>query len=109
MLLAMKLFAKDLGVPDSTITDASAAETSREVRAFCINIDVILKTLEEGVTWANLDELCIGLMKSYLGKGIKSSDCPTRVWEHCVEKRSRINSVNSRDNLSFSGVTPMLQ
>ena len=53
------------------ITDASKAETSLEVKAFCVNIGTTLKILEEGMPWANLAELYIGLIKSSVGKDVK--------------------------------------
>ena len=68
-LQAMKIFAKHLGVPEAIMTDASAAKTSRDVRDFCIKIGTVWKKLEEGVPWANLAELYIGLLKSSGGKG----------------------------------------
>ena len=46
VLLAMKLIGKDLRVPEAITTYASAAEMSREVRSFCINIGTALKKLE---------------------------------------------------------------
>ena len=78
VLLALKLFAKELGVPETIVTDAAKAETSREVKAFCINIGTTLKTLEEGMPWANLVELYKGLIKSSVGKDMKGSNWPLR-------------------------------
>ena len=76
VLLAMKLFAKDLGVPKAIITDSSAAKTLHDVRSlFCINIGSTLKILEESTPWANLVELYIDLLKSSIKKDIKSSNC----------------------------------
>ena len=46
LLLALKLFAKDVGVPESLVTDGVKAKTSKEVKRFCINIGTTLKILE---------------------------------------------------------------
>ena len=75
VLLAMNLFVKDFVVPEEITTDASAAETSSDVRAFCIQIGTTLKTLEEGAPW----ELSVGLLKLSVGKDMESSDCVVRL------------------------------
>ena len=38
VLLALKLFAKDVGVSEALVTEGAKAETSAEVKRFCINI-----------------------------------------------------------------------
>ena len=42
----MKLFTKNIGVPEALVTDGSTAETSVDVKTFCINIGTTLKILE---------------------------------------------------------------
>ena len=37
-LLAMKIFSKEIGMPEALATDGSKAETSADVTRFCINI-----------------------------------------------------------------------
>ena len=54
VLLALKLFAKDVGIPEALVTDGARAETSAEIKKFCINIGTTLKILEQGIPWANL-------------------------------------------------------
>ena len=56
VLLALKLFAKDVGALEDLVTDGDRTETSAEVRKFCINVGTTLKILEEGTTWDNLVE-----------------------------------------------------
>ena len=46
VLLALKLFAKDIDLSEDLVTDGAKAETSAEVNRFCINIGSTLKILE---------------------------------------------------------------
>ena len=36
--MALKMFAKDIGAPDTIICDAAREQISKEVRDFCYNI-----------------------------------------------------------------------
>ena len=66
--LVLKLFAKDVGVPEALVTDGSKDETSAEVKRFCINIGTTHKTLEQGAPQDNLAELFNGIIKSAASK-----------------------------------------
>ena len=55
--LALKLFAKEIGSPDTIICDAAGEQKSKEVRKFCHQIGTTLRYLEESTPWANLSEL----------------------------------------------------
>ena len=44
--LAMKLFAKEIVVPEALIIDGSKAKTSAKVKIFCIHIGTTIKILE---------------------------------------------------------------
>ena len=79
VLLALKLFAKEIGVPEALVTDGAKAETSAEVKRFCINIGTTLKILEQGTPWANLAELYIGILKSAVSKDMTESNSPIRL------------------------------
>ena len=68
VLLDLKLFAKDVGVPEVLVTDDAKAITSSEVKRFFINIGTNLKILEQGTPGANLAELCIRILKSAVSK-----------------------------------------
>ena len=45
-LLAMKLFAEDIGALEALATDDSKARASSEVKIFCVDIGTDLKILE---------------------------------------------------------------
>ena len=46
VLLALKSFAKNIGLAESLVIDSTKSETSAEVRSFCMIIDTNLKILE---------------------------------------------------------------
>ena len=54
---------KDIGAPEALVVNDSKAENSAEVKRFCMNVGTPLKTLEQGTPWANLVELCVGIIK----------------------------------------------
>ena len=105
VLLALKLFAKDVGAP-ALVNDGARSETSAEVRTFCVNVGTTLKTLEQGTPWATLEDSHIGMPKSAFSKDMKESDCPIRLWDYCVERRAAVHNVTSRSTLNFQGLTP---
>jgi hypothetical protein len=61
--LALKQFAKDVGVLEVLVCDPHLAQTKCEVQNFCTQIGTTLKVLEAEMQWANRAELYIGLMK----------------------------------------------
>eukprot|EP00957_Ditylum_brightwellii_P044630 3383788-Ditylum_brightwellii.AAC.1 len=63
VLLAVKIFAKEVGALDAFIYDTAGEKTSRPMRAFCAEIGTTIRVLEEGPPWANKAELYIGLLK----------------------------------------------
>ena len=70
VLLAIKQFAKEVGAPDSFVTDISGEQMSSAVKKFCNDIGTKLIALEEGTPWSNKAELYIGLVKKAVRKDI---------------------------------------
>ena len=85
VILAMKQFAKEVGVPDAIICDAAEEHKSNAMRNFCHDIGTTLRLLERGTPWANKAELYIGIMKEAIRKDMRESDCPIRLWDYCFE------------------------
>jgi hypothetical protein len=61
--LALKQFAKDVGMPEVLVCDPHPAQTKREVQKFCTQIGTTLMVLEAETQWVNRAKLYIGLMK----------------------------------------------
>ena len=76
MLLAIKPFAKTIGAPDALICDAAKAQKSKKVKAFCLDIGIDLKILEENTPWANKAELYIGIIKE-VAQGFETVKLPS--------------------------------
>jgi hypothetical protein len=55
--LALKLFAKAVGAPDTFVCDGSKTQNQRDVKTFLTQIGTTLKTLEAETQWANRAEL----------------------------------------------------
>ena len=106
VLLALKLFDKDVGVPETLVTDGAKAETSAEVKIFCINIGTTLNILEHCTPWANLAELHIGILKSAVSKDMTESNSPIRLWDYCVERVASVHNMTSRNIFKLQGLTP---
>ena len=57
-------------MPEALVTYDSKDETSTEAKRFCVNIDTTLKTPEQGMSWAKIAELHIGILKSSVSKHV---------------------------------------
>jgi hypothetical protein len=102
----LRLFAKEVGVPDAIICDKSGEQTSGEVKELCYKFGTTLRQLEEHTPWANKAELYIGLIKRAVLKDLKESDCPLVLWDYCIERRAMINNLTARDLFNLQGQTP---
>ena len=65
---ALKMFAKEVVVPDAIIADSHKCNKSKEVKFFCHKIRTTLKILEGSTQWANKAELYVVLFKEAVRK-----------------------------------------
>ena len=105
---ALKMFAKEIGVPLALILDPSGEQSSNKVKQFCHEIGTTLRHLEESTQWANLAELYIGLTKESIRKDMQESDSPIVLWDYCAERRARINNLTARNLFQLEGQNPHL-
>ena len=68
LLLAVKQFVKEIGAPETIVSDGAAEQRSHALRKFLTDIGSTLRILEEGTPWANKAELYIGLLKEAVCK-----------------------------------------
>jgi hypothetical protein len=106
VLLAMKQFAKEIGAHDAFVADMSGEQMSKEVKAFCHEIESTLRALEEGTPWANKAELYIGLLKEAVRKDMKDQDSPIVFWDYKIERRARIHNLTAKSNFKLHGSNP---
>ena len=104
----MKIFSKDIGVPEALIIDGSKAETISEVKRFCINIDITLKILEQGAPWANLAELWLVMLKYSVSEDLTESNSHLRLWIYHVEQGDNVYNLTSRDDFKLQILTPRI-
>ena len=104
---ALKLFFKEVGVPDALVCDPSGEQTSRKSKQLCNQVGTTLRVLEEHTQWANRAELYVGLFKGGVMKDMKSSDSPLVLWDYCAERRARIHNLTARDLFQLHGQNPV--
>ena len=85
---AIKLFAKEVGAPNTFVCDPHRNQTDRKVRDLCIKIGSILRVLEEGTQYANRVELYIGLLKEGVRKDMRESHSPLCLLDYCAERQA---------------------
>ena len=73
---AIRLFDKEVGVPNCFVCDPQANQKSKEVRDFCHRIGTTLRILEERTQHANRSELYIGILKEALRKDMREANPP---------------------------------
>ena len=89
VFMAVKMFAKEIGVPNAVVCDMAKEQTSAELKGFLNDIGTTLHTLEEGTPWVNKAELYIKLMKEAIRKDMHESHSPLPFWvtEICPSRR----------------------
>ena len=103
----LRLFCKEIGVPDKLVVDPSGEQTSSSVKNFCNQVCLTLRILEESTQWANRAELYIGLLKEAIRKDLRTSNCPLVLWDYCAERRALIHNLVPQKMFQNSGQTPM--
>ena len=83
--------------------DASRAYTSQAMCQFCCDIGTTLIVLEENTPWVNKAELYIGIIKEAVCKDMTTYDYPLVFWNYCMERRTHINNLTTKDLFSLHG------
>lgn len=100
---ALKLFCKEVGVPERLVVDGAREQTSREVKSFTQEVGTTLQVLEESTQWANRAELYIGLFKKQIRKDLQESKCPMILWDYCARRRALINNLTPKSLFQLQG------
>ena len=103
---ALKLFSKEVGVPNAFILDTSGEQTSNVVRAFCHKIGTTLRILEEQTQHADCAELYIGLLNESVRKDMRETHYPMKLWCYCAERRAAISNLTAKNIFQLQGHTP---
>ena len=94
---ALKMFAKEVGVPEAIIAKYHKCNKSKEVKLFYHKIDTTLRILEGSTQWANKAELYVGLFKEAVRKDMLDENPPLVFWGYCAERRSIITNMKAKD------------
>ena len=103
---ALKMFTKEVGVPEAIIADSHKCHKSKEVRLFCHKIGTTLRVLEGSTQWANRAELYVGLFKEAVRKDMLDEDSPLIFWDYCAERRALITNMTAKNLFQLRGQTP---
>ena len=101
VLQVKKQFAKEISAPDAFVANMSGEQMSKEVKAFCNDIGMTLRALEEGTPWSNKAELYIGLMKEAIRKDLREDNSPMVFWDYCLERRAQIHNLMANSNFKL--------
>ena len=82
---ALKLFAKEIGVPTQLIMDPSGEQSSNCSKKLSHDMGLDVRYLEESTQWANLAENYIGILKEAIRQDLLESNAPLVVWNYCAE------------------------
>ena len=81
---ALKMFAKEVGLPEAIIADSHKCHNSKEVRQFCHKNGTTLRVLEGSTQWANRAEFYVGLFKEAVRKDMFQEPPPLVFWDYCA-------------------------
>ena len=104
--MAVKMFAKEIGVLNAIVCDMAKEQMSAELKGFLNDIGTTLHALEEGTPWVNKAELYIKLMKEAVQKDMRESHSPLPFWDYCLERRVRVYNLTARDYITIQGMNP---
>ena len=103
---AMKLFFKQIGVPDAVICDRSGEQTSQAMLDLARDVGTTIRQLEANTPWANRAELYIGILKNAVRKRLKQTNCPLVLWDYCAEHCAKVNNVTAKNLFQLQSQTP---
>ena len=87
-LSALKLFCKEVGVPETLISDPSGEHRKSDVKHYCHQVGTTLRLLQESTQWANRAELYVDLFKESIRQDLRRSNAPMVLWDYCAERRA---------------------
>ena len=103
---ALKMFDKEVGVPEEIIADSHNCQNSKEVQQFCHKIGTTLSVLEGSTQWAIRAKLYVGLFKEAVRKDIIQENYPLLFWDNCAERRASVTNMTAKDLFQLQGQTP---
>ena len=104
---ALKMFAKEVRVPDAIISDSHKCNKSREVKLFCHKIGTTLRILEGSTQWANKDKLYIRLFNKAVRKDMLDENTHLILWDYFAERKALIINMTAKDMFQLRGQTEL--
>ena len=102
----LKLFSKEVGVPNSFILDPSGEKTSNVVCAYFHNIVTTMRILDEQTQHADGAELYTGQLKESVRKDMRETHSPMKLWCYFAERQETISNLTAKNMFQLKGQTP---
>jgi hypothetical protein len=99
------MFQRD-GVPPSIIMDGSKEQTMGEFRKKARAAGCRIKQTEPYSPWQNAAESAVRETKRAAGRKMATSQCPRKLWDHCLELEAIIRSHTALDSYELQGQVP---
>ena len=104
----LKLFCKEVGAPKAVVVDPHQSQKSKVVKQLLNKVRTTLRVLEESTQHAERAELYIGLLKKAVGRDLRESNSPMRLWCYCAERRASIMTLTANNLYQLQGQNPYM-
>ena len=71
-------------------------------------VGTTLRVLEESTQHADRAELYIGLLEKAIGRDLRESNAPMRLWCYCAERRASIMTLTANNLYQLQGQNPYM-
>ena len=105
---ALKIFCKEVESPKAFILDTHPYNKSNKVRTFLNKVGITLRVLEESTHNSDRAELYIGLNKTGVGKDMRETNYPMRLWFYACERRTENMSLAANFLFQLQGKNPYI-
>ena len=103
---ALSLFLRRHGSPITMIMDNAREQTMGDFRSKARQAGITIKQTEPHSPWQNAAEAAIREVKRGAGRKMRRMNCPTRLWDHCLELEALIRSHTALKIYELQGEVP---
>ena len=103
---ALRLFFKEVGVPDTIICNQGKEQIEGESKKLLRDSGTIIRRIEPNTPWANRAERYIDVFKQSVRNLLHDTNCPIRLWDNAAEYQAGVNNSTARDLYQLVSTTP---
>ena len=97
---------KDVGVPDTLVTDGAKETIKGDFRRKAREADCRIRDTEPYTPWSNAAEGGIREAKKGAGRKMAATRTPKRLWDDCIQYQCLVRSHTALDNWNLHGQVP---